>query len=68
MATPADYARIGNYARIYNPDQRINRLHSHRTVPLEVLCLGMSRTGTLSMQRACQILGYPNPFHFSTLR
>lgn len=66
MATPEDFARIGNYARMYNPQQSIDRSLHQRTVPMEVLSLGYSRTGTLSMQRALQILGYPNPYHFSS--
>ncbi|KAI6815739.1 hypothetical protein KC367_g5118 [Hortaea werneckii] len=67
MATEADYARIGNYARILNPQQNIDRSHATRTVVLQVLCLGYSRTGTLSMHRALSLLGYPNPYHFSSI-
>lgn len=67
MATEADYARIGNYARILNPQQNIDRSHSSRTVALQVLCLGYSRTGTLSMHRALSLLNYPNPYHFSSM-
>ena len=67
MATEADFKRIGNYARMYNPDQNIDRRHSQRTVPLEVICPGFSRTGTLSMHRAMTILGYPNPYHYSSI-
>lgn len=67
MATPADFDRIGNYARMYNPDQNIDRRTQTRTVPLEVLCLGYSRTGTLTMRSALEILGYPNPYHFSSI-
>ncbi|KAI7184995.1 hypothetical protein KC363_g7395 [Hortaea werneckii] len=67
MATEADYVRIGNYARILNPQQNIDRSHATRTVPLQVLCLGYSRTGTLSMHRALSLLGYPNPYHFSSI-
>src|ERR1700761_3615852 len=66
MATPEDFSRIGNYARMYNQDQNIDRRKSKRTVPLEVLSLGFSRTGTLSMREALEILGYPNPYHFSS--
>lgn len=66
MATPADFGRIGNYARMYNKDQNIDRLKSKRTVPMEVLCLGYSRTGTLTMQKALEILGYPT-YHFSSM-
>ncbi|KAI7352233.1 hypothetical protein KC320_g4541 [Hortaea werneckii] len=47
MATEADYARIGNYARILNPQQNIDR--------------------TLSMHRALSLLGYLNPYHFSSM-
>jgi hypothetical protein len=32
---------------------------------MEVLSLGYSRTGTLSMRGALEILGYPDPYHFS---
>lgn len=66
MATEADFARIGNYARMYNPDQGIDRHKCTREVPLEVLSLGYSRTGTMSMHKALEILGYPSPYHFST--
>jgi hypothetical protein len=66
MATEADFKRIGNYARMHNVDQNIDRRKAHRTVPMEVLALGYSRTGTLSMQKALTILGYPNPYHFSS--
>lgn len=67
MASQADFDRIGNYARMYNPDQNIDRRKSTRTVPLEVLSLGYSRTGTLSMHTALSILGYPDPYHFSSI-
>ncbi|KAK3676117.1 hypothetical protein LTR78_003867 [Recurvomyces mirabilis] len=66
MATEADFKRIGNYARMYNKDQNIDRRHAKRKVPLEVICPGYSRTGTLTMQKAMTILGYPNPYHFSS--
>lgn len=67
MATQADFDRIGNYARMYNTDQNIDRRTQSRTVPLEVLCLGYSRTGTMTMHSALEILGYPNPYHFSSI-
>ena len=65
MANEADFKRIGNYARMYNRDQNINRLKCTRTVPMQVLCPGYSRTGTLTMQKALEILGYPT-YHFSS--
>lgn len=33
---------------------------------MKVLSLGYSRTGTLSMREAFDVLGYPNPYHFSS--
>ena len=66
MATQADFARIGNYARMYNKDQEIDRSKCTRIVPMEVICPGYSRTGTLTMQKALEILGYPT-YHFSNV-
>lgn len=34
-----------------------------RTRPMEVLCLGLPRTGTMSIQHALRALGYQNVFH-----
>lgn len=47
-ATYPDCFREGN----------IDRTKCHRVVPMEVLNLGMSRTGTASMHAAYEILGY----------
>ena len=66
MATKEDFERIGNYARMYNQDQNIDRRKSTRVVPLEVLSLGCSRTGTLSMHNALTTLGFPT-YHFSSI-
>ncbi|KAK3613889.1 hypothetical protein LTR22_027975 [Elasticomyces elasticus] len=65
MATEADFKPIGKYARMYNRDQNIDRRGAQRTVPLEVLCLGYFRTGTLTCHKAMASLGYPNPYQFS---
>jgi hypothetical protein len=51
---------------MYNKDQNIDRRHCMRKVPMQVLALGYSRTGTLSMQKALEILGYPT-YHFSSI-
>ena len=67
MATQADFERIGNYAVMLNPDANIDRHKCKRTVPMEVLHLAFSRTGTLSMQEAYKILGYAHPYHFSEI-
>ena len=67
MPTDADRARLGVWGVILDPDLNIDRRKSHRTVPLEVLSLGCSRTGTLSMVEALKILGYPDPYHYSSV-
>ncbi|KAF2489752.1 hypothetical protein BU16DRAFT_544123 [Lophium mytilinum] len=67
MATPEDFTRIGNYAHMHSPNPSINRSLATRTVPLSVLCLGYSRTGTLTMHHALTTLGYPSPYHFSSI-
>lgn len=66
MATPADYERLGAWAVMLNPDLNIDRHKCTRKVPMQVLSLGMSRTGTLSMQEALTTLGYPT-YHFSSI-
>src|ERR1700761_8644992 len=66
MATQADFDKFGNWALMFNPDANIDRHKCHRTVPMEVLALGLSRTGTLSMQEALTILGYPT-YHYAEI-
>ena len=42
--------------------------HPIRTVPMQVLALGMSRTGTASMRKALQELGFNHTYHgFDTI-
>ncbi|TKA29949.1 hypothetical protein B0A54_15075 [Friedmanniomyces endolithicus] len=67
MATPADFARLSNWALMLNPDLHINRRHSSRHVPMQVLSLGLCRTGTLSMQAALALLDYSSPYHYSSI-
>ncbi|MCJ1312654.1 hypothetical protein MMC25_006329 [Agyrium rufum] len=67
MATQADFDRLSNWAVMLNPDAEIDRHKCHRVVPMEVLSLGFSRTATLSMQEAFRILGYPDPYHYSSI-
>lgn len=45
-------------------NHNIDRRQCRRVVPMEVLNLGMSRTGTASMQKALTILGYPTSHGF----
>ena len=44
-----DHARLGRYAAMLRKDDDIDRHQCHRTVPMQVLALGFSRTGTLCM-------------------
>ncbi|KAK4540175.1 hypothetical protein LTR36_009761 [Oleoguttula mirabilis] len=67
MATAADYDRLGAWAVMLEPGTDIDRRTRHRTVPLEVLSLGMPRTGTLSMQEALSTLGYATPYHYVSI-
>ena len=45
----------------------IDRTKCTRTVPLKVLGLGLSRTGTVSLRQALIELGYGDCYHFSTV-
>ncbi|CAJ2505018.1 Uu.00g124120.m01.CDS01 [Anthostomella pinea] len=67
MTTQADYDRLGGWAVMLNPDAGIDRHKCTRTIPMEVLSLGFSRTATLSMQEAFSFLGYPDPYHYSSI-
>ncbi|KAL9115767.1 MAG: hypothetical protein Q9227_000135 [Pyrenula ochraceoflavens] len=67
MATEADYKLMGAWAVILDPDLNIDRRGAKRTVPMRVLCLGLPRTGTQSMQEAMALLGYTSPYHFSSM-
>jgi hypothetical protein len=67
MATEADYELMGAWAVILDPDLNIDRRGAKRTVPMQVLCFGLPRTGTQSMQEAMAILGYESPYHFSSI-
>lgn len=50
-----------------NSDANIDRRGSKRVVPMQVLSLGLPRTGTLSMREAYSILGYDQPYHFASV-
>ncbi|KAI3529553.1 hypothetical protein CSPX01_15451 [Colletotrichum filicis] len=51
------------HPELFKPDLNIDRRQCERVVPLEVLALGMSKTGTSSMQRALIILGYNDVYY-----
>ena len=44
----------------------IDRRHAKRTRPMELLCLGRERTGTLSLRVALLQLGYYDVYHMSS--
>ena len=67
MASTADKQRLGAWSVILEKDQNIKRHNCSRVVPMEVLNLGVSRTGTMSMTQAFDILGYANPYHFTSV-
>ncbi|KAJ4149977.1 hypothetical protein LMH87_010749 [Akanthomyces muscarius] len=67
MATAADYERLGVWAELLNPDANIDRRGSKRVVEMQVLSLGLPRTGTLSMREAYSILGYEQPYHYASI-
>ncbi|KXT18750.1 hypothetical protein AC579_2731 [Pseudocercospora musae] len=67
MSKPTVSDRLGPWSVILEPSQNINRQNCHRTVPMQVLSLAPSRTCTLSMCSALEILGYQNPYHFSSI-
>lgn len=67
MATQSDRERLGKWAVVLEEDANIDRHGAHRIVPMQVLSLGPSRTGTFSVQEALTILGYRDPYHFSSI-
>ena len=67
MPSQPDSDQVALLAMVNGADANIDRRKCHRVVPLEVLSLGFSRTGTLSMQEAFSVLGYANPYHYSSI-
>lgn len=61
------HALLESFAALLGPDANIDRHGQQRIVPMEVLSLGICRTGTLSMKEAFRILGYPSPYHFLSI-
>ncbi|POS71726.1 hypothetical protein DHEL01_v209878 [Diaporthe helianthi] len=51
------------YPELFLPDANIDRRKCHRTMPMEVLALGLSRTGTTSLRQALMILGHSEVYH-----
>ena len=59
LAKPIQDGTRSRHPCLYAPMTNIDRRASKgRTVPMDVLNLGMPRTGTMSLQRALNILGY----------
>ncbi|CAG8889157.1 unnamed protein product [Penicillium nalgiovense] len=48
---------------IFTDDTNIDRRKCHRTVPMKVLALGVGRTGTASLRKAFERLGYGKCYH-----
>ena len=67
MVTDADRARLASWVILLEDDANIDRRNAIRTVPMQVLSLGLSRTGTLTLVEAFKILGIPSPYHFSSI-
>ncbi|KAJ7606830.1 P-loop containing nucleoside triphosphate hydrolase protein [Roridomyces roridus] len=59
----APQARDPNPAVLPAKDANIDRHTCRRIVPMQVLSLGMPRTGTCSMKAALEILGYKHCYH-----
>ncbi|KAJ5676850.1 uncharacterized protein N7477_002483 [Penicillium maclennaniae] len=48
---------------IFTDDTNIDRRKCHRTVPMKVLALGVGRTGTASLRKALERMGYTKCYH-----
>ncbi|KAJ0120149.1 hypothetical protein J7T55_001004 [Diaporthe amygdali] len=51
------------YPELFLPDANIDRRTCGRIMPMEVLSLGLSRTGTTSLRQALMILGHSEVYH-----
>ncbi|MCJ1357618.1 MAG: hypothetical protein MMC33_007614 [Icmadophila ericetorum] len=51
------------FPELFVEDKDIDRHLCKRVVPMKVLVLGMMRTGTASMRRALEVLGYKESYH-----
>ncbi|MCJ1307109.1 hypothetical protein MMC25_000755 [Agyrium rufum] len=54
------------FPELFRPDPCIDRHTCTRQVPMKVLVLGLMRTGTASMSRALEMLGYNPTYHYFT--
>ena len=45
----------------------IDRRTCKGEVPLKILCLGVSRTGTVSLRQALVTLGYKDTYHYASV-
>ncbi|KAH0278494.1 hypothetical protein KCU91_g2411, partial [Aureobasidium melanogenum] len=65
MASKKNLSLKEKYPEIY-AQTNIVRTGFKRVVPMEVLSLGLGRTGTMSMKAAYEILGYPT-YHYISM-
>ncbi|KAI1176578.1 P-loop containing nucleoside triphosphate hydrolase protein [Nemania sp. FL0916] len=64
---PARRATVGNPDAQASPPTDIDRRTCRRVVPMRVLGLGVSRTGTASLRQALLDLGYDDTYHYGAL-
>jgi Sulfotransferase domain len=56
---------VGHASGLPGPyTRKIDLVDGKREIPMKILCLGYSRTGTLSLYTALQMLGY-RPYHMA---
>ncbi|KAG9953029.1 hypothetical protein KCU85_g1714, partial [Aureobasidium melanogenum] len=65
MASKKNLSLKEKYPEIY-AQTNVDRTGLKRVVPMEVLSLGLGRTGTMSMKAAYEILGYPT-YHYISM-
>lgn len=62
--SPEDFLRIRGFQ---NPPTNIDRHTCTRIVPMKILCLGQSRTGTEALRAALFELGYSDIYHMMSV-
>ncbi|KXS97466.1 hypothetical protein AC578_7357 [Pseudocercospora eumusae] len=65
LRQPPRRAVVGSLAGM-SQAQNIDRRQCSRTVPMKVLCFGLSRTGTSSLRQALLDLGYDDVYHYAS--
>ncbi|KAF2210307.1 hypothetical protein CERZMDRAFT_113265 [Cercospora zeae-maydis SCOH1-5] len=55
-------------ANVFGRETNIDRRQCKRVVPLKVLCLGLSRSGTSSLRQALLDLNYADVYHYASIQ